>query len=126
MTQFASFVCEVAQRGDLPIAEAPRVVNSVVRLIGARLPEADAREVARRLPEPIGERLCAASANHESTELRGRLVEAGRREGLSERQLRATCQVVAETVDEQARAALRMQPEIDVFAPRGARDASED
>ena len=111
---FASFVCEVASRAGIDVAEAPRVVNTTARLLGARLSKQDADTIAAQLPVPIGDRLRAASSDNETAKpLR---IEA-RGLKMSERELRASCQVFAEVLDEQTRALLRMHPNVDLFMP---------
>lgn len=99
------FVTEVARRAevtDLDFVE--RSVTDILRALGARLCDIDARAVAAQLPPSLADPFLAAAfadrmtdGNALGTNADGRIV-------------RAACRLLAEMLDEQARAHLRMQP----------------
>jgi uncharacterized protein (DUF2267 family) len=103
-----SFIETVAaQLGQARSADLERQVLVVLSLVGARLPEADAKAVAARLPRRLGRALTAGDRGPEDVRsLRTALAERS----VSERVCRATCQVLAVAVGEQGRAHLRVQP----------------
>ncbi len=104
----ARFVRTVAQRCGVPADE--RLATTVITILGAlarRLRAVDARAVAGQLPAV----LAAAFDAHHSHDLHDdAALAAALLAGHPQRQVRAVCQLLAESLDEQARAHLRIQP----------------
>ena len=104
----ASFIDAVAEQlGQPRSADLERQVLVVLSLVGARLPEADARAVAARLPRRLSRALTAGDRGPDDV---GSLRRALAERSVSERVCRATCQALALAVGEQGRAHLRVQP----------------
>lgn len=112
----ASFIESVAARlGEPKTADLERQILVVLSLIGARLPPADAKAVAERLPRRLGRALTAGERGPDDLgSLRKELDERS----VSERVCRATCQSLAVAVGEQGRAHLRVQPLGQMFGLR--------
>lgn len=98
------FVLEVARRADIAdVALAEIGVTETLRALGQRLCDIDARAVAAQLPPSLADPFMSAVRQREtpattlSTDADMRIV-------------RCACRLLAEMLDEQARAHLRMQP----------------
>ncbi len=101
------FVQEVARRAELTDMEAAeRAVVETLRGLGWRLSELDARAVASQLPPSLAD--VFLSAGKSAPELERATAVLSQR--ANDRAVRAACRLLAETLDEQARAQLRMQP----------------
>lgn len=100
------------QSGTDDSARIERAIQSTLEVLGERLAHPDARAVAKKLPPELGSHLCAKAhagapiAPRPKTTVREVCDEAG----VATTELRAICRVLAETLDEQGRAQLRMQP----------------
>lgn len=105
---YDTFVREVAERAGIPDrTEAERAVMATIEALGRRLREVDARAVANELPTPLANVLLRSSRGDECS-----LADFER--NLANRApaplIRAACQVLAESLDEQGRTQLRIQP----------------
>lgn len=110
------FVEEVAVRVGAEDHEAvARMVAVTLSVLGQRLRPVDARAVAARLPESLAVHLLESHASGERSpsSLGWGPEEVLRRLGANDsddsRMARTVCRVLAEALDEQARAQLRMQ-----------------
>jgi len=116
---YRNFVEQVRNKAGLNNGEQiERAIAGTLEVLGERLRDVDAAAVARKLPPEL------------ACHLRGRLQPAddalGQRpevflselcekSGVGPEQMRAICRVLAETLDEQGRAQLRMQPLSSLF-----------
>lgn len=102
---YRSFVREVARRAE--VSDLTRVEQSVtdtLAALGQRLCDIDAQAVAAQLPPSLADPFLSAVLGD-----RGRAADISTA-GDDGRLVRATCRLLAEMLDEQARAHLRMQP----------------
>ena len=113
------FIAAVAERSGCH--DGDRLSATVVSILGSlaqRLRPIDAREVAKQLPAALAPAFATRVYDDASatapTELRPGVMQSGHPEA----HVRAVCQVLAESLDEQARAHLRIQPLVTLF--RGA------
>ncbi len=106
MINARGFVEEVVARTGAQDREAvARTVAATLAVLGRRLRPVDARAVAARLDASLAAHLLeSAHADLEAAEVLRRLSLAGD----AGRIARATCRLLAESLDEQARAQLRM------------------
>ena len=111
---YEDYVSQGAERMGCRYSDAERAVATVIEVLGQRLSKADAAVVGAQLPKAIGEQLVSAQyeGGFDLFEFERR-VSAVDCERL--RTSRAVCQLVAETLDEQGRAQLRMQPLSSLF-----------
>jgi uncharacterized protein (DUF2267 family) len=110
---YQGFVLEVAERLGWSERDAEHAVATVLEVLGQRLRDVDAEAVAAQLPGELGRRLVAAryEGGFDVSEFQRRIsVDDPLRAS------RAVCQVLAETLDEQGRAQLRMQPLSSLFS----------
>jgi uncharacterized protein (DUF2267 family) len=111
---YEAFVDEVARRAEMSHRdETERTVMLVLGALAGRLRPVDARAVAARLPPALSQvfRSCASAADPADRRWFERQLGSA-----DERAVRAACRLLAETLDEQARAHLRMQPLAELFA----------
>jgi uncharacterized protein (DUF2267 family) len=99
------FVQEVARRAGVSYGDAERAVTETLRALGQRLADIDARAVAAQLPPSLADAFMSAVEQASPEEAEAALTEAADR-----RLVRGACRLLAELLDEQARAHLRMQP----------------
>ena len=106
---YRSFVREVARRAHhADLAETERAVLATLRALSRRLADVDARAVAAQLPPSLADVFMSTSrADVARPEL-----DVG---DVDPRLVRCACRLLAESLDEQARAHLRMQPLIALF-----------
>jgi uncharacterized protein (DUF2267 family) len=113
---YQQFVEAVRARTGL---ESPQVVEGAIAatlaVLGERLRRVDARAVAAELPEPLAQSLLSAQpapGEEESIDADELVARVSDRMGApaAARAALATCRVLAERLDEQARTHLRMQP----------------
>ena len=106
------FVEEVARRAEADIAIADRAVIEVLTALGERLRDVDAQAVATQLPASLAGPFLTAARRAAPPEpsFERRIART------DPRLVRAVCRLLAERLDEQARAHLRMQPLISLFA----------
>jgi uncharacterized protein (DUF2267 family) len=104
---YDDWVSEVAARaGAADRGAAEHAVAATLDALGRRLRPVDARAVANALPARLGAALLRSSSGDH-----GDLDDFQRRlGGVPACLVRAVCRVLAESLDEQARAQLRMQP----------------
>jgi len=110
---YRDFVEQVCTRsGMADAARMERAIAATLEVLGERLRTVDARAVARRLPPELACHLRGTSAvASPDTDTPDALVtQVCSESGVRAEELRAICQVLAETLDEQGRAQLRMQP----------------
>ncbi len=99
-----NFVHDVAERAGLDHETASRVVHATLTVLGRRLRAVDAEAVAKRLPPELGAALLDQPYEGECGP-EGFLRDAPVSD---ERGLRAVLRLLAERLDEQARAHLRV------------------
>jgi uncharacterized protein (DUF2267 family) len=110
------FVEQVAARAGTDDHDlVARAVAATLALLGQRLRPVDARAVASRLPSSLALHLLEQgyAGEIDCDEMLARL---GAVDDTSVPVARAVCRVLAETLDEQARAQLRIQPIRPLFA----------
>ncbi len=105
---YCCFVREVARRAENSnLDDVEQSVTRTLAALGQRLCDIDARAVAAQLPPSLAEPFLSASFSHF-------LGDQDPASALSTsadlRNVRAACRLLAEMLDEQARAHLRMQP----------------
>lgn len=107
------FVEQVQSRsGSSDALRVERAIAATLELLGQHLRTPDARAVAQKLPPELA---CHLRGSDEVMEdgIDLRLTELTRicsDEGVASGELRAVCRVLAETLDEQGRAQLRLLP----------------
>ncbi len=113
---YRHFVQQVRDKSGLEGDQIERAIAGTLSVLGDRLRSVDAAAVARKLPPELARHL---RGRREGDVLDQRpdtfLSELCRKSGVSPEQMRAICRVLAETLDEQARAQLRMQPLSSLF-----------
>jgi len=120
---YQRFIDEVQHRAGLSHREvAAKTIRATLVVLGERLREVDRRAIADQLPAEL-----AAAMNDSGDTSYGLPVDADLQTFIDRLthhttarvevdQLRAVCQVLAETLNEQARAHLRIQPLNQLFA----------
>ncbi len=92
-------------------ARVERAIVATLELLGERLRTPDARAVARKLPPELACHLRGHDGRTlEQPERIDVVTQLGSETGIATEELRAVCRVLAETLDEQGRAQLRIQP----------------
>ena len=123
---YEKFVDEVHVRaGTISRQAAERTIAATLQVLGERMSPADAEAVRSQLPQPLATHLQGevVPGDYDVDTFLARVRELVRREGAEEHS-RAVCQLLAEMLDEQARAHLRMQPLSQLFiGPRPRRVA---
>ena len=105
------FVREVARRAEISdLAVVEQSVTDTLAALGQRLCDIDARAVAAQLPPSLADPFLSAVLSDRCTDRESALTT-----GADRRIVRAACRLLAETLDEQARAHLRMQPLTSLF-----------
>lgn len=103
------FVRAVAERCDCPDEERlAATVMTTLRALARRLRPIDARVVARQLPPALASAFISCGSGDNGAPVHA--FDEALAAGLPPRHVRAVCQVLTESIDEQARAQLRMQP----------------
>ncbi len=103
---YRSFVCEVARRAETPdLTVVEQTVTNTLRALGRRLCDIDARAVAEQLPPSLADTFLSAVLSDRDADVVSTLSSR-----VDSRIVRAACRLLAEMLDEQARAHLRMQP----------------
>ncbi len=103
------FVQEVADRAGVSHAEADRAVTETLRALGRRLADVDARAVAAQLPPSLADPFMSHALRRRPADPTSLTANA------DTRLVRCACRLLAESLDEQARAHLRMQPLTSLF-----------
>lgn len=105
-----AFLQQVATRLEVDVeATFDRQVRQVLAALGARIPSADARALAHRLPPSLGQAVLGGRQALLAPTRRAFLELLGR-QGIPPRLARATIFTVADLLGEQGRAHLRLQP----------------
>jgi uncharacterized protein (DUF2267 family) len=115
---YRDFVEQVRTKsGSNDPAHLERAIAATIEALGERLRAPDAEAVARKLPpelarhlKPSRERTVAAEHAPDAV-----VSQVCSEAGVRAEELRAICRVLAETLDEQGRAQLRMQPLSSLF-----------
>jgi len=101
-------------------ARVERAIAATLEVLGERLRTPDARAVADKLPPELACHLTATVHARQQGEGAAptdvALSRICSQKGVAAEELRAVCRVLAETLDEQGRAQLRMQPLTALFA----------
>lgn len=115
---YRAFVHEIARRTDVAdITEVEHVVLATLIALGERLRDVDARAVASQLPASLAAPILAARHTRDAIIERTDVESFERRIApTNPRLVRAVCRLLAESLDEQARAHLRMQPLTALFS----------
>jgi uncharacterized protein (DUF2267 family) len=110
---YEAFVDEVARRAGVNRQDAEHTVMIVFGALAGRLNKVDAHAVAARLPSTLSQVFCSCASAADPADRRWFESRLG---ATNQRVVRAACRLLAETLDEQARAHLRMQPLAALFA----------
>jgi uncharacterized protein (DUF2267 family) len=103
---YERFVEEVIERaGSAAREDAEHAIAATLEILGGRLRDVDAEAVATRLPQPLATMLLRAQTSSGVT--RG---SDNPSTTVDMALTRAVCRVLAQTLDEQGRTHLRMQP----------------
>jgi uncharacterized protein (DUF2267 family) len=120
---YERFVEEVQHRsGFAHPSVARRAICATLAVLGERLRDVDRRAVAEQLPVELAAAITESAAAPCTLPVDADLdafmrhLEVHSSAKIDVAQLRAVCQVLAETLDEQARAQLRIQPLNQLFA----------
>lgn len=100
------------ETGNDDAARLERAIAATLEALGERLRTPDAEAVARKLPPELGRHLVGGADRPAALEQPADAVVSHvcAEAGVATEELRAICRVLAETLDEQGRAQLRMQP----------------
>ncbi len=101
--------------GSSDAARIERAIAATLEVLGERLRTVDAAAVARQLPPELGQFLRGTSELPRSASPHELVQQLCGEAGFAREELRAVCRVLAQTLDEQGRAQLRMQPLASLF-----------
>ena len=114
---YQTFINEVQQRSGLEHPSATRkAIWATLTVLGERLREVDRRAIAAQLPAELAPALTDSNTTNSDLPVDANLdafiqhLKRHTTTKLEVDQLRAVCQVLAETLNEQARTHLRIQP----------------
>jgi len=114
---YREFVDQVRnESGTHDPARLERAIATTLEALGERLRAPDAKAVAQKLPPELGRHLLGAHGAADAPACADDIVSVICSErGIAAEELRAICRVLAESLDEQGRAQLRMQPLCSLF-----------
>jgi len=117
---YRDFVEQVRTKsGSSDSVHLERAIAATLEALGERLRAPDAEAVARKLPPELARHLQPARERATVLEEAPDAVvsQVCTEAGVRAEEFRAICRVLAETLDEQGRAQLRMQPLSSLFVP---------
>jgi uncharacterized protein (DUF2267 family) len=114
--EYRHFVEQVRNKSGLEGEQIERALAATLSVLGDRLRTVDARAVAQRLPPELARHLTGRREATVRDERPDAFVhQLCERTGVGVEQMRAICRVLAESLDEQGRAQLRIQPLSSLF-----------